>query len=217
LAVNAVVDRAAAERICREGVFLELILAPEFEPEALEMISKRWANVRVLAVGERGASTARKLEYRSVPGGMLVQDRDAGVSHPAQWEHKAGPVATANKLAAAAFLETVCRFVTSNAVVVGGQESEREPVFRLFGVGSGQVDRVTACRLAVGKAGALTRGSVAVGDAFFPFDDGPKVLAEAGVTMIVHPGGSKRDEDTFKVCDAAGIACYTTGARHFRH
>jgi phosphoribosylaminoimidazolecarboxamide formyltransferase/IMP cyclohydrolase len=217
LAVNAVVDVESAKRICREGVFVEVVVAPEFEPDALEMIAKRWANVRVLAVGERGASTARKLEHRSVPGGMLVQDRDAAASHPDQWEHKAGPVAGAAQFAAAAFLETVCRFVTSNAVVVGGLPDEGEAVVRVFGVGSGQVDRVTACRLAVGKAGTLAKGAIAAGDAFFPFDDGPRVLADAGVAMIVHPGGSKRDEDTFKLCAERGVACYTTGVRHFRH
>jgi phosphoribosylaminoimidazolecarboxamide formyltransferase / IMP cyclohydrolase len=217
LAVNAVVDVESAQRICREGVFLEVIVAPEFEPAALEMIAKRWANVRVLAVGERAASTTRKLEYRSVPGGMLVQDRDTASSQPAQWEHKAGPAATPTQLAAGAFLETICRFVTSNAVIVGGHEKADTPVIRVFGVGSGQVDRVSACRLAVGKAGALANGAVAAGDAFFPFDDGPKVLAEAGVAMMVHPGGSKRDEDTFKLCQDRGITCVTTGVRHFRH
>ncbi len=194
-----------------------MIVAPEFEPAALALIAKRWANVRVLGVGERAASTARKLEYRSVPGGMLVQDRDTAASEPHHWEHKAGPTATPAQLAAGAFLETVCRYVTSNAVIVGGQEKPSEPVFRLFGVGSGQVDRVSACRLAVGKAGALSKGAVAVGDAFFPFEDGPKVLADAGVAAIVQPGGSKRDEETFKLCQERGITCLTTGVRHFRH
>jgi phosphoribosylaminoimidazolecarboxamide formyltransferase/IMP cyclohydrolase len=217
LALNAVVTAEAARRICREGVFLELVIAPEFEPEALEMIAKRWANVRVMAVGERAGSAARKLEFRSVPGGMLAQDRDTTVSHPGQWEHKAGPAPTRPDLLAAAFLETVCRHVTSNAIVVGGFDPGSPDVVRLFGIGSGQVDRVSACRLAVGKAGPLAKGAVAVGDAFFPFDDGPRVLADAGVKVIVHPGGSKRDEDTFKLCAERQICCMTTGTRHFRH
>ena len=76
---------------------------------------------------------------------------------------------------------------------------------------------MTACRLAVQKAGPLARGAVAVGDAFFPFDDGPRVLIEAGVKVIVHPGGSKRDADTFALCDTHGVTCLTTGLRHFKH
>src|SRR5262249_38546224 len=93
----------------------------------------------------------------------------------------------------------------------------REKAIRLFGVGSGQVDRVSACRLAVGKAGALAKGAVAAGDAFFPFDDGPRGLVDAGVSGVVHPRGSKRDGDTFKVCGEGGVSWYTTGVRHFRH
>jgi phosphoribosylaminoimidazolecarboxamide formyltransferase/IMP cyclohydrolase len=218
LALSAVLDTQAAERICREGVFLELVIAPEFTDEALRVLSARWANVRLLAVGDRGATASRKLDYRSIPGGMLVQDRDARASTPWQWEHKAGPVPSTEQLEDAAFLETVCRYVTSNAVVIGGPDrTSRARLTRLFGVGSGQVDRVSACRLAVEKAGGLAAGAIAVGDAFFPFSDGPQVLADAGVTMIVHPGGSKRDQETFDLCGERGITCMVTGVRHFRH
>jgi len=135
-----------------------------------------------------------------------------------QWTHRAGPKPTETQLRAAAVLEMACKYVSSNAIVVGGANGNGgEGVIRLYGVGSGQVDRVTACRLAVEKAGPLAQGSIAVGDAFFPFDDGPRTLIDAGVTMIVHPGGSKRDEDTFKLCEERGVTCMTTGVRHFRH
>jgi phosphoribosylaminoimidazolecarboxamide formyltransferase/IMP cyclohydrolase len=112
------------------------------------------------------------------------------------------------------------RAMSSNAIAIGGVDGG---CVRLFGGGVGQVDRVTACRLAVEKARAFSPellsggGAIAVSDAFFPFDDGPRVLIEAGVKMIVHPGGSKRDADTFALCERAGVTCMITGVRRFRH
>src|SRR5690606_32492239 len=134
----------------------------------------------------------------------------------------AGPAPSHTQLAVAAFLEAAVRFVSSNAVVIGGFADDVTPTgapgpMRLFGVGSGQVDRVTACRIAADKAGPRAHGAVAVGDAFFPFDDGPRILIDAGVSVIVHPGGSKRDQDTFDLCNARGVTCLTTGIRHFKH
>lgn len=223
LAVNAEIDTAAARRIAVDETFFEVVIAPGYSEEALDILRKRWANVRLLAVGRRAASRARKLDYRSVPGGMLVQDRDTSQATPEQWEHRAGPALSPAQAAAATFLETVCKYVSSNSIVIGGpvapdlQPQSSTPPIRLFGIGSGQVDRVTACKNAVAKAGDLCRGAIAVGDAFFPFADGPKVLADAGVKVIVHTGGSKRDQDTFDLCNAMGITCLTTGVRHFRH
>jgi phosphoribosylaminoimidazolecarboxamide formyltransferase/IMP cyclohydrolase len=215
LAVNRKLDRGAAERVCREDVFLEVIVAPDFAPDALEMLRARWTGVRLLAVGDRAPSATRKIDYRSVPGGMLVQERDTAAPAPDKWVHAAGPAAKSEQLAIAAFLEVVVRFVGSNAIVIGGREGSG--AVRLYGIGSGQVDRVSACRLAVEKAGAKAGGAVALGDAFFPFPDGPKVLVDAGVSMIVHPGGSKRDGETFELCKAHGVTCMTTGMRHFKH
>lgn len=221
LAVSRAVDGASARVIADEKNFFEVVVAPEFDDEALSLLRQRWANVRLLAVGERGAAAAtptRKLEYRSVPGGMLVQDRDTLVSDPGTWELRAGPRPTPERLAAASALDTLCKFVGSNAVVVGGSDAiDGRAGVRLFGVGSGQVDRVSACRLAIEKSGGKAKGAIAVGDAFFPFSDGPRTLIEAGVTMIVHPGGSKRDQETFDLCESRGVTCLTTGIRHFRH
>src|SRR5262249_32601536 len=213
-AANATVDRPAAERICRDDVFLEVIVAPDFAPEALDTLRQRWTGVRLLAVGDKAPSAARKVDYRSVPGGMLVQDRDTAMPLPDRWTHAAGPKPTSAQLAAAAFLEVLVKFVTSNAIVIGGDETAGGPV-RLFGVGSGQVARVSACGRAAEKAGPRARGAIAWGDAFFPFPDGPKVLIDAGVSVIVPPGGSKRDQETFDLCNARGVTCLTTGIRHF--
>ena len=112
---------------------------------------------------------------------------------------------------------TVCKHLTSNAVAIGGAEVSRPRFARLFGAGAGQMDRMTSCRIAVEKAGDLAQGAIACSDAFFPFKDGPEILINAGVTMLVHPGGSKRDEETFALCAERGVTCMLTGVRHFRH
>jgi phosphoribosylaminoimidazolecarboxamide formyltransferase/IMP cyclohydrolase len=225
LATSVPIDEAAARRITAEGTFFEVIVAPEYDESALELLRKRWTGVRVLAVGSGMPSAARKLEYRSVPGGLLVQDRDVRSPSPDKWVHAAGPKPDPAVLAAGAVLEIVGRFALSNAVVIGGPTASG---VRLYGLGGGQVDRLTACRIAVekarastgggggGAAGSLT-GSVAVSDAFFPFSDGPRVLIDAGVKLIVQPGGSKRDDETFALCEKRGVTCVTTGVRHFRH
>ncbi len=223
LATNQLIDLAAAKVIAHPSHFFEVVVAPEFDGAALAILRERWANVRLLAVGDHAASVARKLEYRSVPGGMVVQDRDVAPSEPTRWEKKAGPHAPRELHAAAIAMETLVKYVSSNAIVIGGPDtvpgpgSDASPCIRLFGVGSGQVDRVSACRLAAAKAGASARGAVAAGDAFFPFPDGPAVLLDAGVKLIIHPGGSKRDQETFDLCQARGATCLTTGMRHFRH
>lgn len=216
LATSRRVDLGTARVICDPKNFFEVVIAPDFDVDALELLRDRWTNVRLLAVGDQPtAATNRKIEFRSVAGGMLAQDRDDYPSEPGNWQHKAGPRPTPAQLAAGAVLETLCKFVGSNAVVVGGTDPSGG--IRLFGIGSGQVDRVNACRLAVEKAGSAAKDAIAVGDAFFPFSDGPKVLIDAGVRMIVHPGGSKRDQDTFDLCDAHGVSCMITAVRHFRH
>lgn len=223
LAVNRPIDLAAAKVIADERNFFEVVVAPDFDSAALAVLRERWTNVRLLAVGDNAASVARKLEYRSVPGGMLVQDRDVAPPEPLRWEHKAGPAPASDLHAAAVALETLVKFVSSNAIVIGGIDAspgpntEASPCIRLFGVGSGQVDRVSACRLAASKAGEHARGAAAAGDAFFPFADGPRVLIDAGVKIIVHPGGSKRDQETFDLCNQHGVSCLITGMRHFRH
>ncbi len=214
LACSKPIDGQAADVISDERNFLEVVVAPSFTPDALDTLRSRWSSIRLLAVGDRSPSTARKLDYRSVPGGMLVQDRDIRSTDPALWTHAAGPKPTPAQIEAALILETLCKSVTSNAIVVGGHDGAS---VRLFGVGSGQVDRVSACRLAIEKAGTHADNAIAVGDAFFPFPDGPKVLIDAGVKMLVHPGGSKRDEETFALCADRGVTCMVTGVRHFRH
>ncbi|MEC9373638.1 MAG: bifunctional phosphoribosylaminoimidazolecarboxamide formyltransferase/IMP cyclohydrolase, partial [Planctomycetota bacterium] len=217
LVVNRKVDKAAAEAMTGKDLFLEVVAAPDFDDDALEVLKSRWVNVRVLAVGDRAGSSARKLSYRSVPGGMLVQDRDTRTAAPDQWEHAAGPAPDAMAIADAAAVWTMCKHLNSNAIAIGGRDGRSGGAVRLFGAGAGERDRMTACRVAVEKAGANARGAIAASDAYFPFPDGPQILIDAGVTTLVHPGGSKRDQETFDLCDQRGVTCLVTGVRHFKH
>lgn len=218
LAINLELDLAAAERLCEKDIFLEVIVAPSFAADAAEKLKGRWANLRMLEVGAIGPHGAGEMEWRSLPGaggGWLAQSRDTLLVDSAKYEHKAGPKPSAETLAQAGVLEAVCRSLLSNAVCLGGR-SESGGV-RLFGAGAGQMDRVTSCRLACEKAAGLAAGSVAYSDAFFPFPDGPTILIDAGVKTILHPGGSKRDQETFDLCEKRGVTCLLTGVRHFRH
>jgi len=212
LASSTPIDLAGAQRITADGTFFEVVIAPSYAPDALELLQQRWKNLRILAVGDAVPEITNETKF--IPGGLLVQDRDLIVPDPGTWTHAAGPAPTDDQLGAAAMLETICRALSSNAVLLGGIENEAA---RLFGAGAGQMDRVASCLGAVRKAGELSNGSIALSDAFFPFPDGPMILIDAGVSMIVHPGGSKRDDETFALCNEHGVTCMTTGVRHFRH
>jgi phosphoribosylaminoimidazolecarboxamide formyltransferase / IMP cyclohydrolase len=216
LAINQTIDRATAEAIADGQKFLEVILATSFDDDAAALLSERWKNVRLLAIGSMAHSGNRKLNYRSIPGGLLVQERDMFVANTSDWQHAAGPKPDARLLDDAAFIWTIAKHLKSNAIAIGRD-------FQLLGGGMGQVDRVTACKLAVERAGErLNRAAgnspaIAASDAFFPFPDGPELLIDAGVACIVHPGGSVRDQETIDLCEKRGVTLLMTGVRHFRH
>ncbi len=212
LATTATIDERAAERIADDATFFEVIIAPRYDKDALEILQDRWKNIRLLAVADADPVIERELKW--IPGGALVQERDLVVPDPAAWTHAAGPAPTDDTLRAGAILESVCAKLSSNAVLIGGHDNN---AVRLFGAGAGQMDRVAACQGAVRKAGQHARNAIAVSDAFFPFPDGPEILIDAGVSTIIHPGGSKRDDETFELCERANVTCLTTGVRHFRH
>ena len=208
VAANRAVTGAMAEQLA--DIFTEVVVAPEFEPAALETLTRK-KNVRLLVAPPRGSEPA--VEMRPVSGGMLLQsaDRiDAPGDDPATWTLAAGEAADAATLADLAFAWRAVRAVKSNAVLLAADGAT-------VGVGMGQVNRVDSCTLAVARAGDRARGSVAASDAFFPFDDGPKVLIDAGVRAIVEPGGSIRDEDVVAAAKQAGVTLYFTGTRHFFH
>lgn len=220
VAFSSPVNVAVATAMAEGERFLEVVVAPSFEPEALDRLQARWKNARLLAVGPLEAPSPASLALRSVPGGMLAQERDIHPIRGAEFTHAAGPQPTETMRRDAALMFVVAKHLKSNAVCIGCEGS-------LLGAGAGQMDRVASCRNAIeksrGQVAALTaaRGGaptlVAASDAFFPFSDGPTLLADAGVRCIVHPGGSKRDQDTLDLCNARGITCLLTGSRHFRH
>jgi phosphoribosylaminoimidazolecarboxamide formyltransferase/IMP cyclohydrolase len=222
LACSAVIDAPAAERLAGKDTFLEVVLAPGFTTEALEILKAKSANVRLLRIGDLAGAPVAPVMYRSVPGGLLVQQRDTMPARPEHWVHAAGPRASPGQVRAAVAIEAMVRCLSSNAVALGAIEpAGGGACVRLIGAGMGQVDRVTACKLAVEKARqfspALLTSAIAVSDAFFPFADGPTILLDAGVKVLVHTGGSKRDQETFDLCNARGITCLVTGVRRFKH
>jgi phosphoribosylaminoimidazolecarboxamide formyltransferase/IMP cyclohydrolase len=191
-------------------IFTEVVIAPGYEDGVLERWAKK-TDLRVLVVPARPAGDA--LETRPVSGGLLVQtaDRiDAPGDDPANWELAAGEPVDAATLADAVFAWRAVRAVKSNAILLAKDGAT-------VGIGMGQVNRVDSCRLAVSRAGDRVAGSVAASDAFFPFADGPQVLLDAGVKVIVQPGGSKRDDEVVEAIKAAGATLYFTGTRHFFH
>jgi phosphoribosylaminoimidazolecarboxamide formyltransferase/IMP cyclohydrolase len=207
IAVNGPVTAALARQIAE--VFTEVVIAPGFDAEALDILSAS-KNVRLLRCAP---PTASAVELRPITGGMLLQsaDRvDEPGDDPANWQLKAGPAATPDQLADLAFAWKACRSVKSNAIVLASDGAS-------VGVGMGQVNRVDSARLAVLRAGDLAAGSVAASDAYFPFADGFEILAQAGVRAVAEPGGSIRDHLVIAAAEAAGIPLYFTGVRHFYH
>jgi len=209
IAVNGAVTTELAGQVA--DIFTEVLVAPEFEDEALEILAGR-KNLRLLRC-PAPTQAAGGTEWRQVDGGLLVQSRDK-VDQPGDtpggWELKAGEPATAEMLADLAFAWRACRSVKSNAILLASGGAS-------VGIGMGQVNRVDSSRLAVARAGERAKGSVAASDAYFPFPDALEVLIEAGVRAVAEPGGSIRDELSITAAKAAGITLYFTGVRHFYH
>ena len=214
--LNRPVDRATAERLCAPGRFIEAIVAPGYDDDALGLLKTRptWKNsVRLLDLrAPIGPDTPgpEGFDLRRVEGGLLVQDWDLMEPDPASGTVATQRAPSDQERTALGFAWKVCQAVRSNAIVLAlGRQ--------LIGVGAGQMSRLDSVKIAVSKAGAKARGSVLASDAFFPFRDGPDTAAAAGVTAIIQPGGSKRDDDTRQACDEHGMAMILTGRRHFRH
>ena len=207
IAVTRPVSVAMAEQVAE--IFTEVIVAPAYEDGAVEVLQAK-KNIRILRTEGHGGVG---LEMRQICGGALVQladTIDAEGDDPTSWTLATGEPADDAVLADLAFAWRACRSVKSNAILLAKDGAS-------VGIGMGQVNRVDSCRLAVDRAGERAVGSVAASDAFFPFEDGPQILIDAGVSAIVQPGGSVRDELTIKACEAAGVTMYFTGTRHFAH
>ncbi|KQO01762.1 phosphoribosylaminoimidazolecarboxamide formyltransferase [Arthrobacter sp. Leaf234] len=198
-----------------KDIFTEVVIAPSFSGEAVEILSQK-KNIRLLTLPD--GYGRNPVEFRQVSGGVLMQvadTLDADGDDPARWTLVAGEAADPATLADLAFAWKACRAAKSNAILLASDGAS-------VGVGMGQVNRVDSCRLAVERANSLAgtaraRGSVAASDAFFPFADGLQILLDAGVRAVVQPGGSVRDQEVIDAANAAGVTLYLTGARHFFH
>ena len=212
LGFNVPVDSAVAEFLAEPDRFVEAIIAPEFTPEAFEILTTKpkWkANVRLLKVGHLELGHGQ-LEFRQISGGMLAQTADDMPDNERDWKVVTTAQPTVAQLADLHFAWAVCRHVKSNAIVLA-----RDGM--LIGVGAGQMSRVDSVEIAIKKADDRGRGSVLASDAFFPFDDSIHRAAEAGVAAVIQPGGSRRDDGVIAACDKHGISMIFTGHRHFRH
>jgi phosphoribosylaminoimidazolecarboxamide formyltransferase / IMP cyclohydrolase len=207
--LNRPVSATLGERLAEQ--FVEVLHAPGFDPDALTALAVK-PGTRILDDRERRAPEASEKEYRRVLGGLLVQERDWDVADREGMEVVVGQPSEA-AWGDLLFAWRVCKHVTSNAIVLVLD-------LQTIGIGAGQMSRVDAVRIAVEKARSLghsLEGAALASDAFFPFPDGPRLALEAGVTALIQPGGSKRDEDVVAAVESAGAAMVFTGRRHFRH
>lgn len=213
LGFNREVDEATAMQITEPNRFIECVIAPAYSKAAFEILTTRpkWkASVRLLRTGPLAESSTGALDYRRVDGGLLVQSRDAKADDFAQAKVVTRRQPTAQELADLRFVWLVAKHVKSNAIVLAKNGM-------IVGVGAGQMSRIDSTHMAVRKANGREKGSVLASDAFFPFRDNVDMAAAAGVTAIVQPGGSVKDQDSIDACNEHGLAMIFTGVRHFRH
>lgn len=213
LAFNREVDEAAAMRMSEGDKFVEAVIAPGYQPKALEILTTRpkWGkSVRLLATGALGARDAAEYDLKKVTGGLLLQQRDAGYPELETLTVVTEKSPSREQLADLKFAWRICRHVKSNAIVLA-----RDGM--LLGVGAGQMSRVDATFMAAHKAGERARGAVLASDAFFPFPDAIELAFDAGIAAILQPGGAKGDDAVVAACNRFGIAMLFSGRRHFRH
>ena len=207
VAANRKVDLAMAEPLSK--IFTEVLIAPDFDADALELLMKK-PSIRILKCD---VTSINSFELRPVSGGVLLQATDlidAAGDSPANWTQVSGQPVDVQTMKDLEFAWRSVRSVKSNAILLAKSTAS-------VGIGMGQVNRVDSARLAVSRAGDRVKGSVAASDAFFPFADGLQILIDAGVTAVVQPGGSVRDEEVIAAAQMGGIAMFFTGTRHFSH
>ena len=207
VAANRKVDLAMATPL--SDVFTEVLIAPDYDADALELLMKK-PSIRILKCA---LPSVAPLELRPVSGGILVQETDlidAPGDSPSNWKQVSGAKVNNQTMKDLEFAWRSVRSVKSNAILLAKMTAS-------VGIGMGQVNRVDSAKLAVDRAGERVKGSVAASDAFFPFADGLEILINAGVVAIVQPGGSVRDEEVIAAAQKAGVAMFFTGVRHFSH
>ena len=207
VAANREISLAMASQLAE--IFTEVVIAPSYEAGAIELLSKK-PSIRIL---QCELSNISRVEMRPVTGGVLLQEMDlidAPGDRPTHWKQVSGAPVDAATMKELEFAWRSVRAVKSNAILLSSNAAS-------VGIGMGQVNRVDSARLAVRRAGDRVKGSVAASDAFFPFADGLQILIDAGVRAVVQPGGSVRDEEVIAAAEAAGVAMFFTGTRHFSH
>ena len=212
LGFNQTIDAATAEVLATPGLFIEAIVAPAFDDEAVKILTTKpkWkANVRLMQTGPLGEQ-APSLAFRQIEGGMLVQQADNQLDPEADWKVVTEKQPPESLLADLRFGWNIVRHVKSNAIVLAKDGS-------LIGCGAGQMSRVDSVDIAITKAGDRVKGSALASDAFFPFPDSIHKAAAAGVTAVIQPGGSVKDAEVIAACNELGIAMIFTGRRHFKH
>jgi len=210
--VNRRLDMGTVKEL--SGILLEILFAPDFAEDALEELRRTKKKCRVLRLPCRAADyPGGRRDVRSVLGGLLVQEADLIDLDPAELKVVSRRAPTEAEMQALRFAWRVGKHAKSNAIVLTTAD-------QVVGVGAGQMNRVDSARIAVMRAranGLETKGTVCASDAFFPFRDGLDVVAEAGATAVIHPGGSLRDEEVVKAADEHGLAMVVCGIRHFKH
>ncbi|HBA72543.1 MAG TPA: bifunctional phosphoribosylaminoimidazolecarboxamide formyltransferase/inosine monophosphate cyclohydrolase, partial [Geobacter sp.] len=204
---NRTVDADTARELT--STFLEAVIAPGYTDEALDIFTAK-KNVRVMQVPLLNSYDAKGYDLKRVTGGLMIQGRDLGMINALDCRVVTDRTPSASEYEALDFAWRVCKHVKSNAIVFTNRD-------QTVGIGAGQMSRVDSSKIAVQKALLPTQGTVLASDAFFPFRDGVDAAAEAGVTAIIQPGGSVRDEEVIKAANEHGIAMIFTNMRHFRH
>ncbi|MBE9208381.1 bifunctional phosphoribosylaminoimidazolecarboxamide formyltransferase/IMP cyclohydrolase [Nostoc sp. LEGE 06077] len=205
VALNRPIDAATASELTK--TFLECVVAPDCDAEAQKILAKK-TNVRVLTLAD--LSSGPKTLVKQIAGGFLVQAADDILADTSKWQVVTERQPTADELAELLFAWKVCKHVKSNAIVVTSDRTT-------LGVGAGQMNRVGSAKIALEQAGDKAQGATLASDGFFPFDDTIKAAAAAGITAIVQPGGSLRDQDSIKAANELGLVMVLTGVRHFLH
>ena len=207
VAINCPVDEAAAKEL--EDIFIECIVAPYFDNNAKEILSKK-KNLRLLELKAESIKKAPKNHIRSILGGLLIQDLDEPNIDQKEWKNVTKLIPTKEEINDLSFAWKVVKHIRSNAIAVASNE-------QTLGIGAGQMNRIGSAKLALESSGSKSKGAVLASDGFFPFDDTVKMAADYGISSIIQPGGSIRDEDSIKACDELGIKMVITGKRHFLH
>ncbi len=207
IAINCPVDEAAAKEL--KNIFIECVVAPYFDKNAKEILSKK-KNLRLLELKAESIQKADKNHIRSILGGLLIQDLDEPNTDQEDWQTVTNLIPTEREINDLSFAWKVVKHIRSNAIAVAANGQS-------LGIGAGQMNRVGSAKLALEAAGNQSKGAVLASDGFFPFDDTVKMAADYGISSIIQPGGSIRDKDSIKACNELGLKMVLTGKRHFLH